>query len=141
MTTKRITTHAMSYLISAARRRQLSSGPLGGDNFQSLVCFRWSKSVRLLYSYRGSKGESSNICYKILNELPFYNLSIGEKMSNEKSLIAEIPKVTNNQARSSLGNFRKCEKSYHIQFRALHLELSPPNQVAQADGKYGVFFH
>jgi hypothetical protein len=62
-------------------------------------------------------------------------------MFNEKRLIAEIPKVTNNLARSNLGNSRKCEELFHIQFRALHLELSPPNQVAQADGKYGGLFH
>ncbi len=39
MTTKRITTRAMSYANPAARRRQLSSGPLGRRTVQSAQRF------------------------------------------------------------------------------------------------------
>ena len=95
-----------------------------------------------MYSFFGVQRENlPHICYKILHVLPFYSLSIGEKMFNETGANGESPKVTNNQARSNLGNSRKCEKIFRIQLRALHLELSPPNQVTQADGKYGVLFH
>ena len=94
-----------------------------------------------MYSFFGVQRENlPHICYKILHVLPFYSLSIGEKMFNETGANGESPKVTNNQARSNLANSRKCEKIFRIQLRALHLELSPPNQVTQADGKYGVLF-
>jgi hypothetical protein len=49
MTTKHITTRAVSYDSPTTRRRQLSSGPLGGDNQQSLVAF---VAPKLYVSYR-----------------------------------------------------------------------------------------
>jgi hypothetical protein len=48
--------------------------------------------------YRGSKGDSSNICYKILDELLFYiylfqgdHFYIGKKAFNEKDVNLAFP--------------------------------------------------
>jgi hypothetical protein len=48
-----------SYLLPAPRRRQLSSGPLGGDGWAKLVAFIVPNRYVCLRSFWGSKGESS----------------------------------------------------------------------------------
>jgi hypothetical protein len=125
----------MRYDNPVARRRQLSSRPLGGDCLQSLVAFIVPNRYVCFRSIGVQRENLLHSCYKILHVLPFYNLSIGEKMFNETSVSGEFPTVTNNRARSNLDYFTKYENYFVSNCAHPHLELSPPNHVAQADGK------
>jgi hypothetical protein len=61
-------------------------------------------------------------------------------MFNETSASGEIPKVTNNQARSNLGNSRKCENYFVSNCAPSRLELSPPNQSLKLTESTACFF-
>ena len=55
-----------------ARRRQLSSGPLGGDVFQNTVAFFASKRYACVHFFGVQRANLPFSYYITLNELPFY---------------------------------------------------------------------
>jgi hypothetical protein len=75
------------------------------------------------------------ICYKILHVLPFYSLSIGEKMFNETGAGGDIQRLLIIRRDLAWDTFASTKYYFIFNCAPSHLELSPPNHVAQADGK------
>ena len=121
----------------------ISSGPLGGDGSRSLVVFVVSNPYVCVSAFRGSKGDSSNICFKVLIGLLFYYISLFSSdimKFNETGAIRNVRRSLIIGCAVSWEALSSTNCNRHLLAAASLYALSPPNHVAQADGKYGVLF-